>query len=59
MQQSTRDQIKGAVHGVKGSAKETVGQITNNPELVAKGQTEKLAGAAQKKVGQAERVFEK
>jgi uncharacterized protein YjbJ (UPF0337 family) len=59
MRQSTKDQIKGTVHGVKGAAKEKVGQVTNNPELTAKGQTEKLAGATQKKAGQIERVFEK
>ena len=59
MTPSTRDQIKGAFHGVKGSAKETVGQVTNNPTLEAKGKGERLAGKMQKKVGQIERVFEK
>ena len=59
MQQSTKDQIKGAVHGVKGAVKEKAGQVTNNSELTAKGKTERLAGATQKKVGQVEGVFEK
>jgi uncharacterized protein YjbJ (UPF0337 family) len=59
MRPSTKDQIKGKFHEVKGKAKEKVGQVTNNPNLAAEGQTEKLAGKVQKKVGQMERVIEK
>jgi uncharacterized protein YjbJ (UPF0337 family) len=59
MTPSMKDQTKGAFHEVKGKAKETVGQVTNNPTLEAKGKGEKLAGKVQKKVGQIERVFEK
>jgi uncharacterized protein YjbJ (UPF0337 family) len=59
MQQSTKDQIKGTVHELKGKAKQTVGQITKNPSLVADGDNEKLTGKIQKKVGQIEKVFEK
>lgn len=59
MQQSTKDQIKGTAHTVKGAVKEQVGQAANDRELAAKGKNERLAGAAQKKVGQVERVFEK
>jgi uncharacterized protein YjbJ (UPF0337 family) len=47
------------LHEVKGKAKETAGQVTNNPDLVAEGQAEKLGGKVQKKVGQIEQVFEK
>ena len=59
MKPSTKDQIKGSLHEMKGKAKEKVGQVTNNPNLAAEGQDEKLAGKVQKKVGQIEKVFEK
>ena len=59
MTPSAKDQTKGTFHEVKGKAKETVGQVTNNPTLEAKGKGERLAGKVQKKVGQIERVFEK
>jgi len=59
MKPSTTDQVQGKVHEVKGGAKEKIGQVTNNPNLEAEGQDEKLAGKIQKKVGQVEKVFEK
>jgi uncharacterized protein YjbJ (UPF0337 family) len=59
MKPSTMDQIKGSLHEMKGKAKEKAGQVTNNPNLAAEGQDEKLAGKVQKKVGQIEKVFEK
>jgi uncharacterized protein YjbJ (UPF0337 family) len=59
MKPSTKDQIKGKLHELKGSVKEKAGQVTNNPNLAAEGQNEKLTGKVQKKVGQIEEVFEK
>ena len=59
MKPSTEDQIKGGAHELKGKVKETIGKATNNPELEAEGQDEKLGGKIQKKVGQVEKVFEK
>jgi uncharacterized protein YjbJ (UPF0337 family) len=59
MTQSTKDKAEGSLHTVTGTVKEKAGQILNNPDLVAEGQDEKLAGKVQKKVGQVERVFEK
>jgi uncharacterized protein YjbJ (UPF0337 family) len=59
MKPSTKDQIEGTFHEVKGTAKQKVGQVTNNPNLAAEGQGEKLAGKVQKKVGQIEKVLEK
>jgi uncharacterized protein YjbJ (UPF0337 family) len=44
---------------MKGKVKEKAGQVTNNPNLAAEGQNEKLAGKVQKKVGQIEKVLEK
>jgi uncharacterized protein YjbJ (UPF0337 family) len=59
MKPSTKDQIEGTIHQVKGKVKETFGQITNNPGLEAEGTAENLGGKVQKKVGQVEEVFEK
>ncbi len=59
MKPSTKDQIQGKLHEIKGKAKQNAGQITNNPDLAAEGQSEKIAGVAQKKVGQIEEVLER
>jgi uncharacterized protein YjbJ (UPF0337 family) len=59
MKQSTKDQIAGELHKVKGNVKEKAGQVTNNPGLAAEGKVENLAGKTQKKVGQVEKVFER
>lgn len=59
MKPSTKDQIQGKLHELKGKAKQKAGQIANNPDLAAEGQGEKVAGIVQKKVGQFEKVFEK
>jgi uncharacterized protein YjbJ (UPF0337 family) len=59
MTSSSKDQVQGTLHEVKGSLKEQVGKATNNPTLVGKGQSEKLAGKVQKKLGQIEKVLEK
>jgi len=59
MKDSTKDKIEGAVHDAKGKLKEKVGHATNNPDLEAEGQDEKVAGKIQKKVGDVKKVFEK
>jgi uncharacterized protein YjbJ (UPF0337 family) len=59
MKPSTKDQMKGYLHKIKGKAKEKAGQVTNNPNLAAEGRKENRTGEVQKKVGQIERVFEK
>ncbi len=59
MKPSTKDQIEGKLHELKGKAKQKAGQVTNNPNLADQGQAEKIAGVVQKKVGQIEKVFEK
>jgi uncharacterized protein YjbJ (UPF0337 family) len=59
MEQSTKDQINGNLHKLKGKVKEKAGQLTNNSNLTAEGQSEQLAGKVEKKVGQIEKVFEK
>ena len=59
MKPSTKDQIEGTLHEVKGKVKETVGQVINNPDLEAEGKTENLSGKVQKKVGQVEQILER
>jgi uncharacterized protein YjbJ (UPF0337 family) len=59
MKESTKDQVEGALHKMKGKVKEAAGQVTNNPRLTNEGQAEALAGRVQKKVGQVKKVFEK
>ena len=59
MKQSTKDQVGGKLHEVKGKVKEKVGQATNDPGLEAEGQVERIGGKVQKKIGQAEKVLGK
>jgi uncharacterized protein YjbJ (UPF0337 family) len=59
MNTGTQDEIKGKLHEVKGTVKEKVGQVTNNPDLEAEGKAEHNTGKVQKKVGQVKKVFEK
>lgn len=59
MKPSTKDQVEGALHELKGAGKEKAGRIANDPDLASEGQVEKIAGSVQKKVGQIEKVFEK
>ena len=57
MKQSTEDKAKGTFHEVKGKVKEKIGRATNNPDLEAEGQVEKIGGKVQKKIGQVEKVL--
>ena len=56
---STKDEVAGKIHEVKGTVKEKVGKLTNNPNLEAEGKVEKVAGTVQKKIGQVKKVLEK
>jgi len=59
MKPSTKDQIKGKFHEVKGKVKEKAGQAINNPDLEAEGQAENLGGKVRRKVGQIENILGK
>jgi uncharacterized protein YjbJ (UPF0337 family) len=59
MKDSTKDKVQGAAHEAKGAVKEKIGHATNNPNLEAEGNDEKVTGKVQKKVGDIEKVFEK
>jgi uncharacterized protein YjbJ (UPF0337 family) len=59
MKPSTKDQVEGKFHEMKGKVKEKTGKATNNPDLMDEGTVEKVSGTVQKKIGQVEKVFEK
>lgn len=59
MKSSIRDKAEGALHEVKGAAKEIAGKLSNNRKLEAEGTVEKFAGKAQGKVGQVKKVLGK
>jgi len=55
----THDQVEGNVHQAKGTIKEKIGQMTNNPNLQNEGTAEKVKGVVEEKVGQVKKVFNK
>jgi uncharacterized protein YjbJ (UPF0337 family) len=59
MKPSTKNEVAGNVHEVKGKVKEKVGRLTNDPDLEGEGVGEKIGGKVQKKIGQLEKVIEK
>jgi uncharacterized protein YjbJ (UPF0337 family) len=59
MKSSTKDQIAGKFHEVKGTAKEIAGKLTDNPKLEGEGTGEKIAGKIQDKIGQIGKVLGK
>jgi uncharacterized protein YjbJ (UPF0337 family) len=59
MKPSTENEIAGKVHEIKGTIKEKVGDLTNDPDLEGEGIGEKIAGKVQKKVGQVEKALGK
>lgn len=59
MKSSTKDQVEGSFHELKGKTKEVAGKLSDNPKLEGEGLGEKLAGKVQKKVGEIEKVLEK
>lgn len=59
MKKSTKDLAQGKFHEVKGKVKEATGEAFNKPDLAIKGQTEKIAGKIQSKVGEAEKSVHK
>ncbi len=59
MKSSSKDQVSGAFHELKGKVKETAGKVMANPRLKAEGQDEKVSGKFQKKISQVEKVIGK
>ncbi len=56
MKSSTRDNVEGKMHQVKGKIKETVGKVVHNSNLEAEGIAEKIGGEAQEKIGEIKKV---
>jgi uncharacterized protein YjbJ (UPF0337 family) len=54
---STKDQLEGNLHDLKGKVKQKAGQIVNDPNLEAEGEAEKIAGKIQNKIGEVEKVL--
>jgi len=59
MKSSTKDQVEGTFHELKGKAKEVAGKLSDNPKLEAEGTGEKIAGKVQDKIGQVKKVVGK
>ena len=59
MKASTKNEVAGSVHEVKGKIKQTIGRIGNDPGLEGEGVGERIGGKIQKKFGQAQRVVER
>ncbi|MBI5014674.1 MAG: CsbD family protein [Deltaproteobacteria bacterium] len=59
MKSSTKNQVKGTIHQLKGSVKEIAGRLSSDGELEAEGIGERLAGNVQEKIGQVEKLVEK
>jgi uncharacterized protein YjbJ (UPF0337 family) len=59
MKSSTKDQVEGTLHELKGKVKEVAGKLTDNPKLEAEGTGEKIAGKVQGKIGQFKKVLGK
>lgn len=56
MKSGMKDKAKGTFHEAKGMTKEMAGKIAGSPKLEAKGNAERTAGKAQKKVGHTKKV---
>lgn len=59
MKPSTDDKTTGKLHEVKGTIKQTIGELTKNPDLEADGRAEKDAGKVQNWVGKVEKAVGK
>ena len=52
---STNDMATGKLHEIKGAIRQQVGKITENPDLEADGQAEKIVGKVQTLAGKIEK----
>jgi uncharacterized protein YjbJ (UPF0337 family) len=57
MKSSTKDQVQGTIHTVKGTVKEISGIVSGNKQLEEEGTDEKIAGKIQEKIGQVKKVL--
>jgi len=59
MKPSTKDNLEGKMHQVKGTVKEAAGKLVGNPNLETEGKVEKIGGIVQEKIGEMKKVAEK
>ena len=59
MKSSTRDNLEGKIHLVKGKIKEVVGKAAGNQDLETEGKVENLEGKVQEKISQLKKVVDK
>jgi uncharacterized protein YjbJ (UPF0337 family) len=59
MKDDLKREIKGKVDNIKGRVKEAIGALSGNKETQAEGTVERVAGAANEKVGEVERKVNK
>ena len=59
MKESTKDEVMGKAHEIKGAVKEMAGKATGKRKLEAEGKGEKVAGKVQGTVGRIEKAFGK
>ena len=57
MKPSTKNQVEGELHEVKGKLKEQAGKLILDSKLEAEGKDEKHAGQLQQKIGQVEKLL--
>lgn len=50
-----KNEIKGKAKQMMGALKDKVGEVTNNPELEAEGEAERVEGKLQEKIGKGQR----
>ena len=55
MKDDLKREIKGKVDNIKGRVKEAIGALSGNKETQAEGTVERVAGAANEKIGEVER----
>ena len=55
MKSSTKDNVEGKMHQVKGKIKATVGKVVKNRDLEAEGTVEKIGGKVQEIIGKIEK----
>ena len=59
MKSSIRDTVEGTGHKTKGTVKETIGKLSDDPRMESEGAIEKIAGKVQLKIGKAKKIFKK
>ncbi len=57
MKSSTKDNMEGKFHQMKGAVKEATGDLIDNPKLEAEGINEKIGGKIQQDVGQIKKIL--